>query len=67
MTVGVLATPGHTWDFLSYYVVEKKILVASESAGCALSSGYISTDSLTDFDVYLNSLKRLASLDAEIL
>ena len=67
LTVRVLATPGHTWDFLSYYVPEKKILVASESAGCALSSGYISTDSLADFDVYLNSLKRLASLDAEIL
>ena len=67
LTVSVLATPGHTWDFLSYYVPEKKILVASESAGCALSSGYISTDSLADFDVYLNSLKRLASLEAEIL
>ena len=67
LTVRALATPGHTWDFLSYYVPEKKILVASESAGCALSSGYISTDSLTDFGVYLNSLKRLVSLDAKIL
>ena len=67
LTVQVLATPGHTWDFLSYYVPEKKILVASESAGCALSSGYISTDCLTDFGVYLNSLKRLGSLDAQIL
>jgi 2-aminobenzoylacetyl-CoA thioesterase len=67
LTVHVLATPGHTWDFLSYYVPEKKILVASESAGCALSSGYISTDSLADFGLYLNSLKRLASLDARIL
>jgi glyoxylase-like metal-dependent hydrolase (beta-lactamase superfamily II) len=67
LTVRVLATPGHTWDFLSYYVPEKKILVASESAGCALSSGTISTDSLADFGVYLNSLKRLASLDAQIL
>jgi glyoxylase-like metal-dependent hydrolase (beta-lactamase superfamily II) len=67
LTVQVLATPGHTWDFLSYYVPEKKILVASESAGCALSSGYISTECLTDFEVYMNSLKRLASLDAQIL
>ena len=41
LTVVVLATPGHTWDFLSYYVPEKKILVASESAGSALSSGTI--------------------------
>ncbi len=67
LTVRVLSTPGHTRDFMSYYVPEKKILVASEAAGCALSSGYISTDSLADFGVYLNSLKRLASLDAQIL
>jgi len=67
LTVKVLSTPGHTWDFMSYYVPEKKILVASESAGCALSSGYISSDSLADFGVYLKSLKRLASLDAQIL
>jgi glyoxylase-like metal-dependent hydrolase (beta-lactamase superfamily II) len=67
LTVQVLSTPGHTWDFMSYYVPEKRILVASESAGCALSSGYISSDSLADFGVYLNSLKRLASLDAHIL
>jgi glyoxylase-like metal-dependent hydrolase (beta-lactamase superfamily II) len=67
LTVHVFATPGHTWDFLSYYVPEKKILVASESAGCALSSGTISTDSLVDFGLFLSSLKRLASLDAQIL
>ena len=67
LTVQVLSTPGHTWDFMSYYVPEKRILVASESAGCALSSGYISSDSLAGFGVYLNSLKRLASLDAQIL
>lgn len=67
LKVQTLYTPGHTWDFLSYYVPEKKILVASESAGCALSSGYISPDSLTDFGVYLNSLKRLSSVDARIL
>jgi len=67
LTVQVLATPGHTWDFLSYYVPEKKILVASESAGSELSSGKIETDCLTDFGVYLDSLKRLVSLDARIL
>lgn len=67
LRIQVLATPGHTWDFLSYYVPEKKILVASEAAGCALNLDYISTDSLTDFGVYLQSLKRLASLDVEIL
>jgi glyoxylase-like metal-dependent hydrolase (beta-lactamase superfamily II) len=67
LSVEVLSTPGHTRDFLSYYVPEKKILVASEAGGCAVNSGYISTDCLTDFDVYMASLKRLASLDVEVL
>ena len=65
--IQVLETPGHTWDFLSYYVPEKRILVASEAGGCALSSGYISIDCLTDFDTYWRSLKRLAAMKADIL
>lgn len=67
LSVEVLSTPGHTRDFLSYYVHEKKILVASEAGGCAVNSGYVSVDCLTDFDVYMASLNRLASLDAEVL
>jgi 2-aminobenzoylacetyl-CoA thioesterase len=67
LTVQVLSTPGHTRDFLTYYVPEKKILVASEAGGCALSSGQVSVDCLTDFEVYMNSFDRLASLDAEVL
>jgi glyoxylase-like metal-dependent hydrolase (beta-lactamase superfamily II) len=65
--IEVIATPGHTWDFLSYYVPEKRILVASEAAGCAVNSEHISIDCLTDFDTYRHSLKRLAALDADIL
>jgi glyoxylase-like metal-dependent hydrolase (beta-lactamase superfamily II) len=66
-TVKVLSTPGHTWDFLSYHIPEKYILVASEAAGCATVSGRISIDCLTDFDLYLASLRRLASLETRIL
>lgn len=65
--VQVLSTPGHTRDFLSYYVPEKKILISSEAGGCAVNSRYISVDCLTDFEVYMHSLKRLASLDVEVL
>lgn len=65
--VEVLSTPGHTRDFLSYYVPEKKILVSSEAGGCAVNSGYISVDCLTDFDVYMASLNRLASLEVGVL
>jgi len=67
LSVRVLSTPGHTRDFLTYYVPEKKILVASEAGGCALSSGQISVDCLTDFEIYMKSFDRLASLDAEVL
>jgi glyoxylase-like metal-dependent hydrolase (beta-lactamase superfamily II) len=67
LTVQVLSTPGHTWDFLSYYIPERKILIASEAGGCANSLGYISTDCLTDFGVYLASLKRLATLDVDVV
>ena len=39
--VRVLATPGHTRDFLSYYLPGPKVLVASEAVGCATISGDI--------------------------
>ncbi len=66
VTVEVLETPGHTWDFLSYYVPERKILVASEAVGCADMSGHIFTEFLVDFDAYLDSLKRLSALEVDI-
>jgi glyoxylase-like metal-dependent hydrolase (beta-lactamase superfamily II) len=65
--VEVIKTPGHTWDFISYWVPEKKILVASEAVGCDDGAGYIYTEFLVDYDSYLTSLKRLARLDAKVL
>lgn len=67
LTVRVIPTPGHTWDFLSYYIPERKILIASEAVGCANKTGLVMTDCLVDFDEYLKSLRRLAALDVEIL
>lgn len=66
-TVRALATPGHTWDFLSYHVPEKHLLVASEAGGCSTASGRISVDCLTDFELYLSSLRRLYALNARVL
>lgn len=67
LTVRVFSTPGHTWDFLSYYIPEKRMLIVSEAAGCIEYLGYIATACLTDFGVYLSSLKRLASLEVDVL
>jgi glyoxylase-like metal-dependent hydrolase (beta-lactamase superfamily II) len=67
LTVQVLATPGHTGDHLSYYMPEKKILVATEACGAQDRTGFIVAEFLIDYDVYLRSLKRLATLPVEIL
>ena len=67
MTVQVLETPGHTWDALSYYIPEKKLLVAGEAVGCTSPAGILSTEFLVDFDLYIQSIERLARLEVDIL
>jgi 2-aminobenzoylacetyl-CoA thioesterase len=65
--VEVMNTPGHTWDFMSYWVPEKKALIASEAVGCDDGAGYIFSEFLVDYDAYLSSLKRLSKIDAHLL
>lgn len=67
LTVRALNTPGHTGDFMSYWIPEKKILIASDAVGCYESNGYIQPEFLVDFDSYLESLGRLEKLDPRIL
>ncbi len=66
-TVRAISTPGHTWDFMSYWVPEKKILVASEAVGTDDGTGNIITEFLVDYDTYCSSMKRLARLDPQVL
>ncbi len=66
-SVQALATPGHTRDFLSYWIPERQILIASEAAGTDFGNGVIENEFLIDFDIYLQSLKELARLDVRIL
>ncbi len=67
VAVRVLATPGHTRDHVSYYIPEKKILIATEACGCLDRAGQIITEFLVDYDAYLASLKRLAALPVDVL
>jgi glyoxylase-like metal-dependent hydrolase (beta-lactamase superfamily II) len=62
-----LHTPGHTWDFLSFHVPERNLLVASEAVGVLHPNDYLVCECLVDFEAYLTSLRRLARLEAEIL
>ena len=67
LTVTVMATPGHTRDHLSYYIPEKRILVATEACGVLDRAGNVSTEFVVDYDAYVASLKRLAALPVDIL
>ena len=67
MRVQVLETPGHTWDALSFYIPQKKLLIAGEAVGCTSPAGVLSTEFLVDFDHYIESIERLAGLDVDIL
>jgi glyoxylase-like metal-dependent hydrolase (beta-lactamase superfamily II) len=65
--VQVLVTPGHTRDMLSFYIPERKILIATESAGCRSQTGEIITEFLVNFDAYIQSLERLSRLECDIV
>lgn len=67
LTVQVFATPGHTRDMLSYYIPEKRILFATESAGVLDQINQVIPEFLIDYDMYMKSLKRLKKLDVDIL
>ena len=67
LIVQTMETPGHTWDFLSYTIPQRKLLVASEALGTPDETGYIVTDCLVDYDVHFQSMQRLSALDVETL
>jgi glyoxylase-like metal-dependent hydrolase (beta-lactamase superfamily II) len=67
LIVHTMETPGHTWDFLSYYIPRRKLLMASEALGTQDENGAIITDCLVDYDACHHSIERLSTLDVEIL
>ncbi len=65
--VQAIPTPGHTRDFMSYYIPERKILIASEAAGTDFGNGVIGNEFLIDSDTYRRSLNILVKLDIQVL
>ena len=67
ISVKIIETPGHTRDCLSYYIPEKKILIASEAFGIQDSTGYIYSDFLVDYDMYYNSIQKMIPLETRVV
>mgnify|MGYP002338683540 CR=1 FL=1 len=66
-SVQVIETPGHTRDHICFYIPEKKILFSGEALGISNTTGYIHTEALVDFDLYMDSLEKLSKLEVDVL
>jgi len=67
LSVVPIATPGHTRDHLSYYIPERRILIATDASGIIDRAGNFITEFVVDYDAYVASIKRLAALPVDIL
>ena len=67
LIVQTMESPGHTWDFLSYYIPRLKLLMASEVVGTRDETGGIIVDCLVDYDACCRSIHRIYTLDVDIL
>jgi len=73
LTVGqrrfdVLATPGHSECSLSFHEAAIGLLIISDATGYYLpAAGYFWPNYFSDYGAYIESIRRLAGLDAEIV
>lgn len=67
LTIRALATPGHTWDSMSYYVPQRGYLFCGEALGTDRNDGYLVTELLVGYDVYEQSILKLAELEVEVI
>lgn len=67
LAVRALSAPGHTRDFMVYWIAAAKILIASEAAGCDDGKGGILPEFLVDIEAYYEGIARFAAFDVETL
>lgn len=65
LTLRILSTPGHSSCSVSAYLPEEKALFASDAGGIPFNDD-IFTAANSNFDLYQESLEKMAALDVEI-
>jgi glyoxylase-like metal-dependent hydrolase (beta-lactamase superfamily II) len=63
----VIATPGHTRDSLSFYIPALKAVITGEAVGVFDRNYTIHPEFTSSYKDYLNSLKKLAALDIDLI
>lgn len=67
LRVQVFATPGHTRDALSYYLPHLKALITGEAVGVYTRQLDVQPEFLSSYEDYVASLKKMSTLEVEIL
>ncbi len=65
--IQVFYTPGHTKDSVTYYLLPDRAVFGSDGLGVYTGSGRIMAEFLSNYDEYIESIKKLQDLDIELI
>lgn len=63
----ILETPGHSPCSIAVYLEKDQVMFVSDAAGYRLSEGLMSPVFFQDYDLYINSIKKLMAYSTSIL
>jgi len=67
-SIEVIATPGHTWDSLSFFLPHSKTMLTGEAAGIIPGGDFwVSPQFLSSYDDYICSIKRIREKKPKII
>ncbi len=67
LSIEVISLPGHTRDMTGYYLPQYQTILPSESVGVSTDSGYIYSEFLIGYEIYLNSMEKLKKYSFDTL
>ncbi len=67
LTLQIIATPGHSSCSIAAYLPEEEVMFVSDAAGTAISPEVIAPVFFQDYDLYLDSLRKLIDYPTKIL
>jgi glyoxylase-like metal-dependent hydrolase (beta-lactamase superfamily II) len=68
ISIEVIATPGHTWDSLSFFLPHNKTMLTGEAAGIIPGDDFwVSPQFLSSYDDYISSIQRIREKKPKIM
>jgi glyoxylase-like metal-dependent hydrolase (beta-lactamase superfamily II) len=67
LTLQIIETPGHSSCSISAYLPQEEIMFVSDAAGTAISPEVIAPVFFQDYDLYLNSIRKLMDYPTKVL